>query len=127
MRYVCLSCGWEKDVSPPDSSSNKKKDEETPHPVDLSPLARRNDENPLVADRFQLLVHGWEVVNAYSELVDPLDQRERLERQSAPQSPGDEEAQDQGKEPAHETSVATVDRGVAGLSRGPRKGYARTR
>ncbi|MHC4472623.1 MAG: lysine--tRNA ligase, partial [Planctomycetota bacterium] len=50
----------------------------TSHPLDLSPLARRNDEDPGVADRFQLVVKGWEIVNAYSELVDPLDQRDRL-------------------------------------------------
>ncbi|HGY92660.1 MAG TPA: lysine--tRNA ligase [Planctomycetes bacterium] len=64
----------------------------TKHPIDLSPLARRNDDNPRVADRFQLVVNGWEVVNAYSELVDPIDQRRRLEEQSQLKSGGDEEA-----------------------------------
>ncbi len=64
----------------------------TSHPADLSPLARRNDENPEVADRFQLVVHGWEIVNAYSELVDPIDQRRRLEEQAAARRQGDEEA-----------------------------------
>jgi lysyl-tRNA synthetase, class II len=66
----------------------------TQHPIDLSPLARRNDDNPLVADRFQLLVRGWEVVNAYSELVDPLDQRQRLEEQAGLKAGGDDEAMD---------------------------------
>lgn len=64
----------------------------TSHPADLSPLARRNDENPSIVDRFQLVVHGWEIVNAYSELVDPIDQRRRLEEQAGARAAGDEEA-----------------------------------
>lgn len=66
----------------------------THHPIDLSPLARRNDDNPLVVDRFQLVVKGWEVVNAYSELVDPVDQAERFREQAAARQRGDEEAMD---------------------------------
>lgn len=62
------------------------------HPIDLSPLARRSDDDPKTADRFQLVVDTWEVVNAYSELVDPLDQRGRLEEQSKLRGAGDEEA-----------------------------------
>ncbi len=62
------------------------------HPIDLSPLARRNDRDPSVADRFQLVVKGWEIVNAYSELVDPLDQRRRFEEQALLKAEGDEEA-----------------------------------
>ncbi|MEK7563128.1 MAG: amino acid--tRNA ligase-related protein, partial [Patescibacteria group bacterium] len=50
----------------------------TEHPLDLSPLARRNDENPAITDRFQLVVGGWEIVNAYSELIDPVDQALRF-------------------------------------------------
>jgi lysyl-tRNA synthetase, class II len=64
----------------------------THHPLDLSPLARKNDANPLVVDRFQLVVNGWEVVNAYSELVDPTDQAERFKEQSAARAKGDTEA-----------------------------------
>ena len=64
------------------------------HPIDLSPLARRNDDDPRVADRFQLVVNGWEIVNAYSELVDPLDQRQRLEEQSDLKAGGDDDAMD---------------------------------
>ncbi len=64
----------------------------TCHPVDLSPLARRNDENPQISDRFQLVIHGWEVLNAYSELVDPIDQRARLEEQAQLNAAGDDEA-----------------------------------
>jgi lysyl-tRNA synthetase class 2 len=64
----------------------------TSHPIDLSPLARRNDADPSLTDRFQLVVNGWEVVNAYSELVDPVDQRRRFEQQMAARAAGDEEA-----------------------------------
>lgn len=62
------------------------------HPIDVSPLARRNDENTDTVDRFQLVINGWEIVNAYSELVDPIDQSERFEAQSEARSAGDEEA-----------------------------------
>jgi lysyl-tRNA synthetase class 2 len=62
------------------------------HPIELSPLARRNDSNPMITDRFQLVVNGWEIVNAYSELIDPVDQRERLEEQARLHSRGDAEA-----------------------------------
>lgn len=62
------------------------------HPVELSPLARRNDENPKVVDRFQLVVSGWEIVNAYSEIVDPIDQAARFEEQAKSKAAGDEDA-----------------------------------
>jgi lysyl-tRNA synthetase class 2 len=64
----------------------------THHPLDLSPLARSNDENPEVVDRFQLVVNGWEVVNAYSELVDPVDQAERFNVQAEARAHGDADA-----------------------------------
>ena len=62
------------------------------HPTDLSPLARRNDENPNVCDRFQLVVNGWEIVNAYSELINPLQQAEAFNSQAEAQAKGDEDA-----------------------------------
>ena len=62
------------------------------HPIDLSPLARRNDADPNITDRFQLVVNTWEIVNAYSELVDPIDQRERLLSQAKAREDGDDEA-----------------------------------
>ena len=62
------------------------------HPIDLSPLARANDNNPTITDRFQLVVNGAEIINAYSELVDPLEQRRRLEAQALLKSNGDLEA-----------------------------------
>lgn len=62
------------------------------HPKALSPLARANDENPDIVDRFQLVINGAEVINAYSELVDPVDQRKRLLEQAALKANGDQEA-----------------------------------
>lgn len=61
-------------------------------PADTLPLARRNERRPHLADCFQLLVNGWEIVKAYSELVDPLDQRERFLEQERARAGGDEEA-----------------------------------
>ena len=52
------------------------------HPIELSPLARKSDEDPRVVDRFQLVVNGWEIVNAYSELIDPQDQLQRFLEQA---------------------------------------------
>jgi len=62
------------------------------HPVELSPLAKRRPEDPTTVERFQLVIAGMEVVNAFSELNDPLDQRERFETQAAAKQAGDEEA-----------------------------------
>lgn len=62
------------------------------HPTELSPLARANDENPNVVDRFQLVINGAEIINAYSELVDPQEQEHRLEEQARLKANGDEEA-----------------------------------
>lgn len=62
------------------------------HPIDLSPLARRNDENPQITDRFQLVVGGWEIVNAYSELIDPVDQAQRFDEQAKANAKGDSDA-----------------------------------
>lgn len=62
------------------------------HPKALSPLARTNDENPDIVDRFQLVINGAEVINAYSELVDPVDQKNRLMEQARLKAAGDDEA-----------------------------------
>lgn len=62
------------------------------HPTDLSPLARANDNNPELSDRFQLIINGAEIINAYSELVDPVEQRDRLMEQARCKANGDEEA-----------------------------------
>ncbi len=62
------------------------------YPVEMAPLARRNIENPNYVDFFQFLVNGVELVKAYSELVDPLDQRGRFEEQMEAREHGDAEA-----------------------------------
>jgi lysyl-tRNA synthetase class 2 len=62
------------------------------HPASTKPLARRSDSNPQVCETFQLLVNTWELVNAYSEIVDPLDQRERFINQAMASAGGDEDA-----------------------------------
>lgn len=62
------------------------------YPVEMAPLARRNAQNPNYVDFFQFLVHGVEIVKAYSELVDPIDQRERFEEQMRAREHGDLEA-----------------------------------
>src|SRR5438874_6946658 len=64
----------------------------TDYPIEISPLARRKDSNPALTDRFELYIAGREIANAFSELNDPLDQRERLEGQAAQRAAGDEEA-----------------------------------
>jgi lysyl-tRNA synthetase class 2 len=61
------------------------------YPAEMAPLARRNAANPQFVDLFQFLVNGVEIVKAYSELVDPLDQRTRFEEQLAAKEAGDEE------------------------------------
>ncbi|MCX7778789.1 MAG: lysine--tRNA ligase [Patescibacteria group bacterium] len=63
------------------------------HPIELSPLAKRTADNPNYVERFQLLVGGFEICNAYSELNNPLDQEERFKYQLSLRKTGDEEAQ----------------------------------
>lgn len=62
------------------------------YPVDVSPLARRNEEDPTVTDRFELYICGREMANAFTELTDPVDQRNRFEEQVRARQAGDEEA-----------------------------------
>jgi lysyl-tRNA synthetase, class II len=64
----------------------------TDYPTELSPLARRKDADPSLTDRFELYIAGREIANAFSELNDPLDQRQRFEAQVARRQAGDEEA-----------------------------------
>ena len=62
------------------------------HPVEISPLTKRKPENPDYVERFELFIYGREMANAYSELNDPIDQRERFAAQEAAFAAGDEEA-----------------------------------
>ncbi len=64
----------------------------TDYPTELSPLARRKDADPTLTDRFELYISGREIANAFSELNDPLDQRQRFEAQADQRAAGDEEA-----------------------------------
>ena len=64
----------------------------TEYPAEVSPLARKNDDNPFVTDRFEFFVGGREVANGFSELNDPEDQRARFEQQAQAKAAGDEEA-----------------------------------
>jgi lysyl-tRNA synthetase class 2 len=65
----------------------------TGFPRDISPLAKRDRNDPRLAERFETYIYGWEVANAYSELTDPQDQRDRLMAQMRARALGDEEAQ----------------------------------
>ena len=62
------------------------------HPVEISPLTKKKPENPDYVERFEFFMNGWEMANAYSELNDPIDQRERFKAQEALLAMGDEEA-----------------------------------
>ena len=62
------------------------------HPVEVSPLAKRNPKDPRLTQRFEAFINTWEFANAFSELNDPIDQRERFEAQVAEKEAGDDEA-----------------------------------
>ena len=62
------------------------------HPIEISPLTKKKPENPEYVERFEMFMNGWEMCNAYSELNDPIDQRERFKAQEAALAAGDEEA-----------------------------------
>ena len=68
------------------------------HPVEISPLTKKKPDNPDYVERFEFFMNGWEMANAYSELNDPIDQRERFKAQDELFAAGDEEAADRTDE-----------------------------
>ena len=62
------------------------------HPIEISPLTKKKPENPEYTERFEFFMNGWEMANAYSELNDPIDQRERFKAQEELLAQGDDEA-----------------------------------
>ncbi|OFY98307.1 MAG: lysine--tRNA ligase [Bdellovibrionales bacterium GWB1_52_6] len=66
----------------------------THYPLDVSPLSRKNEKDPFIVDRFELFIYGREMANAFSELNDPVDQKERFEAQVQAKEAGNEEACD---------------------------------
>lgn len=62
------------------------------HPIEISPLTKKKPDNPDYVERFEMFINGWEMANAYSELNDPIDQRERFKAQEEALAQGDEEA-----------------------------------
>ncbi len=62
------------------------------HPIEISPLTKKKPDAPEYVERFEMFINGWEMANAYSELNDPIDQRERFKAQEAMLAAGDEEA-----------------------------------
>ena len=63
------------------------------HPIEISPLTKKKPSDPSKVERFELFINGWEMCNAYSELNDPIDQRERFAAQDANAAAGDDEAE----------------------------------
>jgi len=73
----------------------------THYPIDISPLARRNDEDPQIADRFEFFAAGQEIANGFNELNDPIDQYERFSKQMEHKDSGDDEAHEMDEDYCH--------------------------
>lgn len=86
----------------------------TNHPVEISPLTKKCPDNPDYVERFEFFINGWEMANAYSELNDPIDQRERFAAQDALSEAGDEEAEHTDEDFLHALEIGMPPTGGIG-------------
>jgi lysyl-tRNA synthetase class 2 len=84
------------------------------HPIEISPLTKKKPDDPSKVERFELYINGWEMCNAYSELNDPIDQRERFAAQDALSAQGDEEAQHTDEDFLHALEIGMPPTGGIG-------------
>ena len=84
------------------------------HPIEISPLTKKKPDDPSKVERFELYINGWEMCNAYSELNDPIDQRERFAAQDALSEQGDEEAQHTDEDFLHALEIGMPPTGGIG-------------
>ena len=84
------------------------------HPIEISPLTKKKPSDPSKVERFELYINGWEMCNAYSELNDPIDQRERFAAQDALSEAGDEEAQHTDEDFLHAMEIGMPPTGGIG-------------
>lgn len=84
------------------------------HPIEISPLTKKKPDDPRKVERFELYINGWEMCNAYSELNDPIDQRERFAAQDALAQQGDEEAQHTDEDFLHALEIGMPPTGGIG-------------
>ena len=85
------------------------------HPVEISPLTKKKPDNPDYVERFEFFMNGWEMANAYSELNDPIDQRERFAQQDANAAAGDEEAEHTDEDFLHALEIGMPPTGGIGF------------
>ena len=84
------------------------------HPIEISPLTKKKPGDPTKVERFELYINGWEMCNAYSELNDPIDQRERFAAQDALAEAGDDEAQHTDEDFLHAMEIGMPPTGGIG-------------
>ena len=85
------------------------------HPIEISPLTKKKPENPEYTERFEFFMNGWEMANAYSELYDPIDQRERFKAQEELLAQGDEEANTTDEDFLHALEIGMPPTGGIGF------------
>ena len=85
------------------------------HPIEISPLTKKKPDNPDYVERFEFFMNGWEMANAYSELNDPIDQRERFAQQDANAAAGDEEAEHTDEDFLHALEIGMPPTGGIGF------------